>query len=307
MRILNFGSLNVDNVFQVDTIALPGQTISSYGLSVNSGGKGLNQSIAAARAGAKVFHAGAIGKEDKVLLKDLLEESGVDVRFVNSNHQFSGRALIQCDKNGQNCIVLFGGANLEIKENFVDEVLSHFNREDVLLLQNEISCIDYIMRKAKQKGMRICFNPSPADEKIAEYPFEIIDMLILNELEGQALTGEKEENAILDQLLKQYPQMQIVLTLGEMGSVYADQEKRVKQSAYCVEAVDTTAAGDTFTGYFLSLFYTENKVKKALEYAAAASAIAVGINGAAKSIPDFARVKEFLQEQKKKEEISCAF
>lgn len=295
MRLLNFGSLNVDSVFQVESIVKPGQTISSSGLSVNCGGKGLNQSIAAANAGIEVFHAGAIGQEDTNLLKKLLDDNHVDTRFVSTNHQYSGKALIQCDKNGQNCIVLFGGANQEIEENYVDFVLESFTQEDILLIQNEISSIEYIIHQSKKKGMKICFNPSPVDEKLSNYPMELIDILILNEIEGEELTGEKEGNLILDCLLERYPQMEVVLTLGDKGSMYACKNYRITQDIYDVTVVDTTAAGDTFTGYYLAMSLKQGDKNLALKYASAASAIAVGISGASCSIPKFDEVEKFLK------------
>lgn len=294
MNILNFGSLNIDDVFQVDEIVKPGQTIASSGLTVNCGGKGLNQSIAAARAGSKVYHAGAIGKNDVSLLKGILEANGVDSSYIDSGHSHSGRALIQCDRNGQNCIVLYGGANLEITEEYADTVIKNFQKGDMLVLQNEISSIGYIMRRASEAGMKICFNPSPVNDKMNGYPLELVDILILNEIEGAELTGKTDFEEIVSALLERYPEMKIVLTLGENGSIYADKATIKRQEIFAVEPVDTTAAGDTFTGYFLSIMENDGDIDKALKLASAASAIAVSRNGAAKSIPKMGEVLDFL-------------
>lgn len=294
MNILNFGSLNIDDVFQVDEIVKPGQTIASSSLTVNCGGKGLNQSIAAARAGSMVYHAGAIGKNDVSLLKGILEENGVDSSYIDCGHSHSGRALIQCDRSGQNCIVLYGGANLEITEEYADAVIKNFQKGDVLMLQNEISSIGYIMRRASEAGMKICFNPSPVNDKMNGYPLELVDILILNEIEGAELTGKTDFEEIVSALLERYPEMKIVLTLGENGSIYADKATRKRQEIFAVEPLDTTAAGDTFTGYFLSIMENEGDIDKALQLASAASAIAVSRNGAAKSIPKMREVLDFL-------------
>lgn len=294
MKILNFGSLNIDDVFQVEEIVKPGQTISSSRLTVNCGGKGLNQSIAAAKAGAQVFHAGAIGQNDAGFLKGILEKNNVDASFVDSRHEYSGRALIQCDRKGQNCIVLYGGANLEIKEDYVDFVISKFQKNDILILQNEISSIAYIMKKAHEIGMKICFNPSPVNEMLHQYPMDLVDLLLLNEIEGEELTGESNYDKMIEVLLHRYPNMKIVLTLGEKGAIYAEKDKKLYQDIFPADAVDTTAAGDTFTGYFISIMESEGDVKKALQLASAASAIAVSREGAAKSIPKMEEVTAFI-------------
>lgn len=294
MKILNFGSLNVDYVYKVEHFVLPGETISSDSLTVATGGKGLNQSIALAKAGAEAFHAGAIGKADKALLKGMLDENGVNTDFVQMLPGPSGHAIIQVDRNGQNCIVLFGGANQEITAEFVDRVLENFDAGDIVLLQNEISSIGYIMEAAHRKGMKIYFNPSPANAKLLEYPIHYVDTLILNEVEGEQLAGEKDSDNILDSLLKKYPEIKVVLTLGERGAVYADQHRREYQGIYKNSVVDTTAAGDTFTGYFIGSAARTGDIKASLKYAAAAASIAVSRLGAACSIPSRKEVEAFI-------------
>lgn len=294
MKILNFGSLNVDYVYKVEHFVLPGETISSDSLTVATGGKGLNQSIALARAGAEAFHAGAMGKADKDLLKGMLDENGVNTDFVQMLPGPSGHAIIQVDKNGQNCIVLFGGANREITPEFVDRVLENFDAGDIVLLQNEISSIKYIMEAAHRKGMRIYFNPSPANEKLLEYPIHYVDTLILNEVEGEQLTGDKESDNILDSLLRKYPEIKVVLTLGERGAMYADKQRREYQGIYRNAVVDTTAAGDTFTGYFIGSAARTGDINASLKYAAAAASISVSRLGAACSIPSRKEVEVFI-------------
>ncbi|SDL00439.1 ribokinase [Natronincola ferrireducens] len=298
MGILSFGSLNVDETYHVEAIALPGQTIPSKRMSISSGGKGFNQSIAAAKAGAKVYHAGAIGKKDADIIRGILEDNNVNTTYISTNHEHSGRALIQCDKNGENCIVLYGGANHEIDKEYIDRVMAKFEKKHTVLLQNEISNTDYIMIKAKEKGMQICFNPSPISEALYSYPMELIDILILNELEGRDITKEFNKDKILDVLLKKYPSMKIVLTLGENGCIYADKDQRIPQSAYKVVTIDTTAAGDTFIGYYISTIMSGYDTRKALKIATAASALAVTKEGAAKSIPTMKEVKDFMMKFK---------
>ncbi len=294
MKILNFGSLNVDYVYEVDHLVLPGETISSDKLTITAGGKGLNQSIALAKAGAAPFHAGAIGKADRDLLMGMLDKNGANTEHVEMLEGSSGHAIIQVDKSGQNSIVLYGGANQQIDKEYADKVLKEFEAGDIVLLQNEISAIGYIMEQAYKKGMKIYFNPSPANAKLSEYPINCVDTLILNEVEGEQLSGETDADKILDSLIGRYPEMRIVLTLGENGSVYADSTCREYQDIFKGDVVDTTAAGDTFTGYFIAAAVKGMDVKTSLKYASAAASIAVSKLGAACSIPSPREVESFI-------------
>lgn len=284
MKVLNFGSLNLDYVYSVDHMVTPGETLASYGMNVFCGGKGLNQSIALAKAGVEVYHAGLIGEEGEILLKTC-QEGGVDSRYIRKTTEKSGHTIIQVDKDGQNCILLYGGANQSITREYVDEVLSHFEKGDILLLQNEINLLDYIIDQAYEKGMMIILNPSPYNEKLDSCDFKKISMLLLNEVEGAQVTGEKDEEKILVRLKELYPDMQVVLTLGKDGSVYQYKDQVYRQGIFPVQAVDTTAAGDTFTGYFISSILEGMPVDEGLKLAAKASAIAVSREGATASIP----------------------
>ncbi len=284
MKVLNFGSLNLDYVYSVDHMVTPGETLATHGMNIFCGGKGLNQSIALAKAGVPVFHAGLIGEEGDILL-ETCREGGVNVDYIQKVSGKSGHTIIQVDREGQNCILLYGGANQKVTREYVDEVLSHFERGDILLLQNEINLLSYIIDCAYKKGMMILLNPSPYNEKLDACDFGKISMFMLNEIEGAQVTGEADPDRILDELRNKYPAAQVVLTLGKDGSIYQYQEERCKQGIYPVQAVDTTAAGDTFTGYFISSIIDGMPVKDGLKLAAKASAIAVSRKGAADSIP----------------------
>lgn len=284
MKILNFGSLNIDNVYRVDHINAPGETQTAAERHVNPGGKGLNQSIALARAGAEVWHAGRIGA-DGIWLRDLLGKNGVHTDFVEETDDSTGHAIIQVDSSGQNSIVLYAGANRRIDEAMVDAVLTHFAAGDILLLQNEISCIPYIVDRAYDKGLRIVLNPSPFDGRLAPVRMDKIALFLLNEIEGFQMTGETEPERILDRMAVLYPQAEVVLTLGEKGAVRQKAGERVYREAYRVKAVDTTAAGDTFTGYYLAMRAQGKTAEEALDIASRAASIAVTRQGAAASIP----------------------
>lgn len=297
MKILNFGSLNIDYVYSLNHFVQKGETITSDKLNVFAGGKGLNQSIALSRAGGNVYHAGAIGA-DGVFLEEVLNEAGVDTRFLMKYEDVrTGNAIIQKDRGGDNCIILYGGANQAITKEMADEVLSAFGEGDWLFLQNEISEIPYIVEKAHKRGMRIVLNPSPMNEKILRINLNYIDCFILNEVEAHALVREDaDKDALLNQLKERFPHTEIVLTLGEKGSVYVGAEGIAEQKAYQVATVDTTAAGDTFLGYYMAERLQGESVKEALDMAARASAIAVSKKGAAPSIPKRDEVLHFTAE-----------
>lgn len=286
-KILNFGSLNIDYVYDVQDFVKKGETIASFRRSTYTGGKGLNQTVAMLRAGLKVFHAGAIGEEG-TFLKEYLEKEGADVSFINETDEPTGHAVIQRNAEGDNCILLYGGANRKITENHIDRVLSFFEQGDMVVLQNEISEIACIIEKAHEKGMKTVLNPSPMNEEIKELPLDKVDVFFVNEIEGAALAGcgsWENEDTISEKLLERFPKAMIVLTLGEKGAVCRDGNEYVKSSARKVDAVDTTAAGDTFTGYFLSGLLNGKSKKECMELATEASAITVTRPGAAPSIP----------------------
>ena len=291
MKVCNFGSLNFDKVYAMEHFVEPKETISSIGYMENFGGKGLNQSIALAKAGEEVYHAGKVGKDGQPFI-DYLEKYGVHTDYLKKDdNTVTGHAIIQTCK-GENCIILFGGANQEIDEKLADEVLSHFEKGDVLLLQNEISSMAYIMKKAHETGMKIVFNTAPMDAKVFTYPLELVDLFIVNEVEGRGLAkvDSKCYEDIIAGLQKAYPDTEIVLTCGGDGSYYIHGNEVVHQEAFMVDAVDTTAAGDTFTGYFLACQMMEMSVQDSLKVASKASSVTVQGHGAAQSIPEWKEV-----------------
>lgn len=298
MRIVNIGSLNVDFVYDVDHFVQKGETISSKGRSAFAGGKGLNQSIALGRAGVEVFHAGLVGREG-AFLRDLLRDSGVNVEWVREVEDCpSGHAIIQRDAEGDNCIILYGGANRMVDEAFVDEVLSSFSPDDWALLQNETGSLAYAIHAAKDRGMRVVLNPSPVDDVLLGCPLELVDCFILNEGEAARIVGLDVARSTPERLLaamgERFPRADTVLTIGSEGSMCRCSGEVFLQSALRVDAVDTTAAGDTFTGYYLAERAKGHDAPGALRVASAASAIAVSREGAAPSIPVRSEVEELL-------------
>ena len=286
MKILCLGSLNLDFVYKVDHFVAPGETIAALERNQHCGGKGLNQAIALARAGATVYHAGKIGSDGEIL-RERLVGSGVNDSLLETDTTVpTGHAIIQVDPSGQNNIIICGGANRSIDKSFVDRVLENFTAGDILLLQNEISEVDYAISRAAEKGMTVALNPSPLDEALKNSPeLKKVGIFILNEIEGFDLTGEKEPTAICKKLKSLYPDCVVMLTLGSRGSMYFDGESTYTHDIFKVNAVDTTGAGDTFTGYFLAGLAEGMDVASILELASKASAIAVSRPGASDSIP----------------------
>lgn len=284
MKITNFGSCCIDNVYTVPWFVKPGETLPCSGYEIHPGGKGLNQSLALARAGADVRHAGKVG-QDGVFLRKLLAEAGVDVTHLTVSSEPSGHALIQVTPQGDNAIVIFGGANKSIGAQEIETVLSDTAPGDFLLLQNEISCLPELIDAAHKKEQRIVFNAAPITDEVKNYPLEKVEIFIVNEVEGQALTGETDPDAILDTMVKRFPGSRTILTLGHKGAIYSDGTRRVGQDAFDVKAVDTTAAGDTFTGYFVAGFIAGEAVEECLAIACRAAALCVTKSGAASSIP----------------------
>jgi len=288
-RILNMGSINIDYVYTVPHFVQAGETLSASSRRIFPGGKGMNQSIALARAGANVVHAGMVGSDGNELLT-VLQDAGVDTRLVSQSDSPTGHTFIQINPDGQNCILLFSGANQRLDEAFVDEALSTFSKGDILVLQNEVSCIDYAMKKAKAKGMDIAFNPSPFGPEIAGYSLDLVDFWLLNEIEGQALTEKSKPLEMLDAMGKIYPNATIVLTLGEDGVLCLEKGSVLRHGSYKVDVIDTTAAGDTFTGYFISSVAAGTNTAEALRLASVAASISVSRIGAAVSIPHWDEV-----------------
>ena len=296
MKVLNIGSMNIDYVYNVDHIIQPGETEATGGMNVFLGGKGINQSIAVAKAGAEVYHGGMIGEDGQAFL-DACDEYGVNSENILKIEGKTGHTIIQIDKNAQNCILLFGGANQMLTEDFVDGVLDKFEAGDILLLQNEVNQMPYIVNKAYAKGMVIALNPSPFNEKLDEVDMTKISIFLLNEVEGGQITGLTEPEEIMNKMREMFPHAKIVLTLGKDGAMYCDGSQSYYQPVFKVDAVDTTAAGDTFTGYFLAGIIEGMEPAEILKMSAKASSIAVTRAGAVPSIPYRKEVIEALKEQ----------
>jgi ribokinase len=285
MKMVVFGSLNIDKVYSLEHFVRPGETISAMKMEQFCGGKGFNQAVALARAGKDVYFAGAVGTDGQMLL-DALAADGIHDQYIKRTDGASGHAVIQVDTKGQNCIIILPGANGEITQADVDTVLADFDKGDLIVLQNEITCVSYILKKAAEKGMIVALNPSPYDDRIAEYDMNCVTYLLVNEVEGEQVTGCTQPDAIAAKLKELYPGMNLVLTLGSRGAIFCGADgSRHATGIYRSNAVDTTAAGDTFTGFFLAGITSHGDGELALKTASVASGISVSRKGASPSIP----------------------
>lgn len=285
MKILNFGSINKDFVYLVENFVQSGQTISSKKYEVFLGGKGLNQSVALAHSGANIYHAGCINKNDNSIIIQL-NKWGVNTDNIIKVEDPTGHAIIQVNDNGENSIIIHGGANHSISSEQIENTLNKFNSGDILVLQNEINKIEEIINRGYEIGMKIFLNPAPFTKEIINYPLQKLDTLIFNESEGFGLSsGEQDKTKILKYLSKKYPSTKLLLTLGKKGSIYIYNNKVIEIPANKVNSVDTTAAGDTYIGYFISSYYKNNEIKESMEIASKAASISTTKMGGAISIP----------------------
>ncbi|MCR5149652.1 MAG: ribokinase [Clostridiales bacterium] len=292
MSFFVFGSLNIDKVYKLRHLPEKGETVTCSDYRVNVGGKGLNQAIALHRAGADVKIAGCVGKDGE-MLTDYLESSGVDASPVKVADCHSGHCVIEVDENGQNQMILFPGANRKIDVAYCDAFASQLHEGDIVLMQYETSCVEYLAGICHDKGVKVAFNPSPFVPELLSFPYHYIDCLILNDYEAQMITGEKDAEKASGKLLEKMAGGRVVITLGGDGAVYGDSSGYFTVPAVKVDAVDTTGAGDTFTGYFLYVLSKSNDPALAMKTAAKAAAIAVTKVGAAETIPEMKDVESY--------------
>ena len=301
MKFLVLGSLNIDIVYQLPHIVAPGETITSYKRSIHPGGKGANQAAALARAGADTFMAGKIGA-DGIFLKNILDEFNVNTSMIKIDRENpSGHGLIQLAQNGENSIVLFPGTNRQIGDDEIDRVISNFNPGDIILLQNEINSLEQIITKAAERKMKIAFNPAPFTGDVMSLPIDQVSYMFVNRIEAAQLT-QMTENTPPETLIRaaaeKMPNAEIILTLGSEGALHCCNNVITHSEAFKVSPVDTTGAGDTFIGFFLCHRAKGEKPETAMQYAAAASAIAITRLGAMNSIPSAHDVENFISTRK---------
>ena len=288
-KIINFGSINIDHVYRVPHLVKPGETLSSLDLVTGLGGKGANQSVAIARAGVSVAHVGRVFKGDRWAV-ELLASTGVDTDNIALIEGASGHAIIQVDDQGENAIVLHGGANQSFSIADIESALNRNQQARYLLMQNETNLLAEAFELAQAKGIKIVLNPAPMTDNIKDLPLAKLDTLIVNRGEAEALCGAADIDQMTQQMAALAPQTRVVVTLGGDGAMLLANGEVTHMNSPSVDVVDTTGAGDTFVGYFLAGVAEGMNDHDALQRACLAGSIAVTRQGAITAIPDRSEV-----------------
>lgn len=288
MAIFNLGSVNIDHFYALPHFPQPGETLSASKHWLGLGGKGTNQSVAAAKAGAQVFHIGAIGQKD-AWVREQIESYGVDCKYLREEKGETGHAVIYVDKQGENTIVLDPGANVKQDSEFVIEAIDGAKSTDTLLLQNETNLQPHAATFALVKGMRVIYSAAPFDVKAVKDLIPDVSILVMNAVEAAQLCS------VMGVSLEQIPAPQVMVTLGSQGAMWRSNEtgEVIEVKAPRVSPVDTTAAGDTYVGYFAAGLDLGMPVKAAMEWAVQAAALKVTRTGTADAIPSADEVKTF--------------
>jgi ribokinase len=283
-RIINFGSLIVDYVYTVPRFTRSSESLQANSCTLCIGGKGLNQSIAAARAGALVLHAGFIG-DDGAPLKKCLENNGIDTRFIQSIAGPSGHSISQVTPFGERAMLSLHAANHEYTPWYIDSVLAEAQKKDLILIQNETNAIPYIMRQAKAHNLSLIFHVAPSSIQVNDYPLETVSVFILNEKAGQALTGQTTPETISTALRCRFPNAEIILNFGEKGIYYCDPSRSLFFPTPKTTPKDSSATEDTFTGYYIALKREGHPLEECLQLAIYASSLCLSSLGGVSSIP----------------------
>ena len=298
-NICVIGSLNMDLVVKVDTMPKGGQTLIGSNFKEVPGGKGANQAVAMARLGGNVSMIGKVGNDGfGQTLLNALKADNVNTDYIGIEEGPTGVALITVDKNAENSIVVAPGANFKVAVEDIDNNIEAINNSDIVVVQLEtpLETIKYGLKKAKEAGKYTILNPAPAvvleDEIIKN-----VDLLTPNETELEVLSGveinteddiKRAAQIMIDKGVKE-----LIVTLGSKGSLYINKERSMFKSAYKVQAVDTTAAGDSYTGALSVAFANGKNIEEAMDFASKVGALSVMKEGAQSSLPTLKDVENF--------------
>ncbi|MEX5578180.1 ribokinase [Pseudophaeobacter sp. A-200-2] len=287
MAIWNLGSINADMVYALPHLPVAGETLAASGLDQFLGGKGANMSVAAARAGSHVCHIGAVGADGRWAVDRLLEY-GVDTRHIAQIDTPTGHAIIAVDQDGENQIILFPGANRAISPDQIGQALSAASAGDILVMQNETNLQVHAARMGRDLGLRVAYAAAPFDAAAVAAVLPYLDLLFLNAVEARQLqdaTGNPPEALGVED---------VIVTLGAEGARHFHGTTGAVQDipALPVTPVDTTGAGDTFTGYVLAGLDRGMPMAQAMAQASRAAALMVTRHGTADVIPDLKEVQD---------------
>lgn len=304
-KALVIGSLNMDMTVKVEELPKLGETIFGNDFYESCGGKGANQAVAVSKLGMKTEMIGMVGKDSQgEKLIQNLNKYGIISDNVIKSDELTGRAIITVDRKGDNNIIVIPGSNFKITKEHIQDKQDVIASSDVVILQNEIPAdtVEFSLLKAKELGKITIFNPAPA-RKLSDGAFKNTDYLILNETEMEEIFeiefNDKEYTEKISSKKKEYSIKNIILTLGDKGSILFSEDNSIKKyDVYKVKAVDTTAAGDSFIGAFTMKICETGNSDEAIKYATAVSAIVVTRQGAQDSIPTREEIEKFIEENK---------
>lgn len=287
MTVFNLGSINADLFYRVPHLIAPGETLASAEHSRGLGGKGANMSVAIARAAARVVHIGAVGADGRWAVDRLLEY-GVDTRHIKTVPEPTGHAVIMVDDNGENAILIYPGANRAVSETHIQDTLQEATEADTFLFQNETSGQLEGATQASAKGMRVVYAAAPFDADAVQAVLPLLDMLVMNAVEADQLC------TAMDTALTDLPVRDIIVTLGAEGCRWLNTDLGTDRSfpAIKVKPVDTTGAGDTFTGYLIAGLDRGLPMEQAISLGQQAGAIMVTRHGTADVIPDLKDIQD---------------
>lgn len=287
------GSINVDFTGKVERFPLPGQTVSGSVLDQSPGGKGANQALAAARAGASVRLVGAVGPDTSAQTAlTLLREAGVDLSGVSTSGDHTGTALILVNRDGENQISVFPGANADVGLSHAEKAIGASSPGDFMLLQQEIpmATCRLALELARQKGLVTIFNPAPFTGESVTLA-RTADYVIANEGEfEQLLPGAHSLGSRLDRWAAEMDNT-LIVTLGSKGAVLQSRAERSEFKAPRVQVVSTVGAGDTFCGYFAASLDRGQSPVEAVEHAIRAASMACQADGAQSAMPWVSDIK----------------
>lgn len=287
MAIWNLGSINIDHVYRLSALPRPGETLAAQSYAQGLGGKGANQSIAAAQAGALTHHLGAMGAGDDWVAERMTAKGVCTADVRRMPDQVTGHAIILLDEAAENAIVIHPGANRAVTTVMLERPMAEIRPRDTLLLQNETSCQVEAAQIARATGARVIYSAAPFDIQAVRAILPHITILAMNAGEAEALFAEMPSDLPVEGLL---------ITKGAEGAEYRDltSGKVYQQAAFPVRPVDTTGAGDTFAGYFAAALDRNEPIDRALRLASAASALKCTRQGAGDAIPKLEEVIAFL-------------
>jgi len=302
-KIVVIGSSNVDLIMKMDHLPEKGETVTNADFFQVYGGKGANQAVAAARAGGDVAFVSSVGEDAYTpqMLKNYKNDS-IDTRFVFEEAGIaSGHALIMIGDQGDNYLSVAPGANYKLTPERVDQALPVFEEAGIIVMQYEIpeETIKHVIDLANTRNIPVLMNFAPARQFDFSY-IPKIDILVLNEVEAGFLAGMKVKNEqdaekAAVKLIEQGVE-KVIITLGAQGAFVLTNEEKIAVPAFNVNAVDTTAAGDTFCGAY-AVATAEGMISRAaLQFASAAAALSVTKMGAQPSAPSRTEIEDFLKQ-----------